>query len=69
MLGPKIIGQSGGKAQQITVEVIDEITGEVTKRTLDVVLTELETIGGPLLGRAIDGPTSALNTPIDSPEN
>ena len=68
MVGPTVVGQGGGKATQVTVEIIDEITGIVTKKTLDVVLDELTTIGGPLLGRAIDGPASGLDQPIDSPE-
>lgn len=66
MIGPKVVGQSGGKATQVTVELIDKITGEVTKRTVAEVLSELDTIGGPLLGLAIDGPTAGLDQPIDA---
>lgn len=68
MIGPTVIGAGGRKATGITVEYLDEVTGEIVKTTVDQVLTELKTIGGPLLGRAIDGPASALDQPIDGPE-
>lgn len=66
MMGPSAPGGSLD-AKDIKV-LVETAAGEIVEKTVAEALGDLNTIGGPLLGRPIDGTTSALDQPIDSPE-